>query len=313
MKQPSGCPKTRHGLRPKLSWRLQAVTRHAWHNLKMTVVGRLAIAPAEVPHPVFLIPHHNGAEFLRASLHAIRTHHPNCRVLVADATSAWDQYAAASEVCQCYQAEMRPRLFPRGHTALLNYLMRQADTDIGIFLDQDCVLLHPLTPLFQRLEQGKWLIGPRDQMWLTHPNLARLYPKAHNQPMRLGPDFIHSSLMVTSPRQIRRWLGNRPFCLPRQWRGPHIEKYYGLSQRLRLLAPESLLFLNSAHSGYGLGMVYLHLSTPLAFHNWYSGRVFGQDGKIDGLEVGWLRSEMDRFLSDFWSGALNLDLIADTL
>ena len=297
----------------KVGWvgrplRLREWVQHRW--------SRLAVPPRkEKSKLTFLIPHHNAAEFLEVCLHAVRTHHPDSHILVADSASAPEQYLAAKVVCRRFEAELLPFFLHHGHTAQLNFLLCRADAEAAVFLDQDCILMHPLHALFEELKRGKVLVGPCDEMRLTHPNFGRKYPGALNERLRLAPDFIHASLMVTRPRRLRELFGRRPFYWDPHWNreGParpfQVERYYGLCERLRRYQPGSMLALESVHSGYGLGMVYWHNSIPLAYHNWYSGRIFKLHGKVDAsLDVDWLRAEMERFLSDYWNGRLDFQL-----
>jgi len=288
--------------------RLRELVQHGW--------SRLAFPPRkEKSNLTFLIPHHNSAEFLEVCLHAVRAHHPDCRILVADSASAPEQFLTAKAVCPRFEAELLPFFFKHGHTAQLNYLLCRADSEVAVFLDQDCILLHPLHALLEELKLGKLLVGPRDEMRLTHPNFRRRYPGVLNEGLRRAPDFIHASLMVIRPRRLRELFGRRPFYWDPGWNreGParpfQVERYFGLCERLRRSQPGSMLALESVHSGYGLGMVYLHNSVPLAYHNWYSGRIFRLDGKVDAvLDVDWLRAEMERFFSDYWNGTLDFQL-----
>jgi glycosyltransferase involved in cell wall biosynthesis len=264
-------------------------------------------------HLTFLIPHHNAAEFLEVALHAVRRNHPDSQIVVADSTSAAEQYLAAKSACRRFDAELIHFFFRHGHAAQLNFLMRRARADVAVFLDQDCVLLSPLTPLFGELQRGKLLIGPRDEMRLTHPNLARQYPGLVNENLRHAPAFVHASLMITEPSRILDLFGRQPFYWNKQWNAEpverpfQVERYYGLCERLRRLQPDSLLLLDSRHAGYGLGMVYLYGGTAVAYHHWYSGRVYKLRGKIDAvLDTDWLRAEATRFIQDYWQSRVEL-------
>ncbi|MBU6402676.1 MAG: glycosyltransferase, partial [Verrucomicrobia bacterium] len=242
-----------------------------------------------------------------------RRHHPDSAIQVADSSSAPEQYLAAKAACHRFEAELIPLFFHHGHAAQLNFLLRRARSEVAVFLDQDCVVLNPLTPLFEELSRGKLLVGPRDEMRLTHPDLARRYPELAGENLRHAPDFIHASLMVVPPRQIVARLGGHPFYWDKRWNAEpvarpfQVERYYGLCERLRRLRADSLLALESRHTGYGLGMVYLHRDVPVAYHHWYSGRIFRLAGKIDTvLDTDWLRAEMRRFIENYWQGRVEL-------
>jgi hypothetical protein len=106
------------------------------------------------PHP-----HHNSAEFVDACLHAVRRHHADSRIIIADCASLRDQYVGARRACERHKAELRTGWLRDGHTGQLEYLLGLADTEVAVFLDQDCVLLRPLTPLFDHLRQDKFSRG----------------------------------------------------------------------------------------------------------------------------------------------------------
>ena len=103
----------------------------------------------------FCIAHFNSPEFLDATLHSIRRFHPESRVMVADASSAWREYVAAKSVCRRHRAELHPLAGKHRHTGLLNYMFRRIRSRVAVFLDQDCVLLARLDPLIQLVESGK--------------------------------------------------------------------------------------------------------------------------------------------------------------
>ncbi len=257
----------------------------------------------------FCLAHFNAPDFLDVTLHAIRRHYHDARIIVADASSVWPEFCAARLVCSRYGAELHPLLNFHRHTGLLNYMFRKITTPLAVFLDQDCVLLESLDPLLQKAAEGILLAGPRDEMWITNPNACARYTKLRNGRLRINPHFIHASLMVVNIGQARHWIGRRPFRWEPAW-GPHpLERYYGFTERVRRKAPQAILDLDSQHTGYGMGTVYLHGGRPIAYHNWFSGQVFGQRGKMEGvLDADWLRAEMKRFLDDYWNDRLDFKL-----
>jgi hypothetical protein len=261
----------------------------------------------------FCLSHYNAPDFLNATLHAIRRHYPDARIIVADASSVWPEFCAAKSVCARYEAELHPLLNCHRHTGLLNYMFRKITTPLAVYLDQDCVLLESLDLLLQKMAEGILLAGPRDEIGITHPNACALYPKLRNGRLRINPQFIHASLMVMNIGQMRPWIGRQPFRWDPAW-GPHpLERYYGFTERVRRKAPRAILDLDSEHTGYGMGTVYLYGGRPLAYHNWFSGQVFGQSGKMEGLlDAGWLRTEMKRFLADYWDDKVDFKLASTT-
>ena len=257
----------------------------------------------------FCIAHFNSPEILNVTLHALRHFYPGSRVIVADAVSEWSQGRLAGQICAHYQVEWHPLAANHRHTGLLNYLFRQISTPTGIFLDQDCVLLDTLDDLIKELGQGRALIGPSDEMRMTHPNLGRVYPEMMNKLLRVHAQYIHASIMLLHVPTVRGWSRFHPFTWDGKL-GPQVgERYYGITQLIRARRPEAILALENGHSAYGLGTVYLHAGRPVAYHNWYSGQIYGQHRKMDKIcDADWLRAEMARFIKDYWAGSLNLDL-----
>ena len=256
----------------------------------------------------FLIAHFNSPEFLAVCLDAIRKFHPGSSILVADATSDWDSYLAAKKECKRYGAQMRPLAIQHRHSGILNFLFQQAKTEFAVFLDQDCILLHRLDAILEKVGNEIMLAGPRDKMLLDYPLRSGTKPDFKTKFLRNYDHYIHASLMMLQPAKVRAAYGNAPFRWQKSF-GDHIhEKYHGLSHLLHKEQPQKLLFLDSIHSAYGLGMIYLDGKTPLAYHNWYSGRVFKQEGKIDGLPIDSLKAAMDRFLRDYWEKKLDFGL-----
>jgi hypothetical protein len=260
----------------------------------------------------FCIAHFNAPEFLDAALHAVRRFYPDARVIVADASSEWRQYAAAQSVCRRHGAELHPLATRHRHTGLLNYMFRQIRSRVAVFLDQDCVLLEPLDPRIRRLNLDKALIGPRDEMRCTHPGFCAGYPELAGFSLRARPEFVHASLMVMDAPRIRAWSA-KPFVWRNEWGRHPLERYYGLTELVRRNQPDGVLTLDSAHTGYGLGHVYTFNGSQIAYHQWYSGQVYGQAGKLDALfDADWLRAGMKRFLADYWAGKVDFRLAPAT-
>ena len=263
--------------------------------------------PATNPAPLtFCLAHFNSPEFLDAALHAIRRFHPAARLMVADASSAWGEYLAAKKVCARYGAELHPLAGRHRHTGLLNYMFRRIRSRIAVFLDQDCVLLASLDPLIRLIESGKILIGPRDEFITTHPNLCERYPQLAGDVFRTRPEFVHASLMVMDAPRVRAW-STKPFVWRAEWGKHPLERYYGLTELVRRNQSDGVLTLDSEHTGYGTGQVYTFNGSPIAYHQWFSGQVYGKKME-DALDADWLRAEMKRFLHDYWDGKVDFKL-----
>jgi hypothetical protein len=272
-------------------------------------INRVRGVPATNPAPLtFCLAHFNSPEFLDAALHAIRRFHPAARMMVADASSVWREYLAAKVVCARYGAELHPLAGRHRHTGLLNYMFRRIRSRIAVFLDQDCVLLASLDPLIRLIESGKILIGPRDEFTTTHPNLCERYPQTTGEVFRTRPEFVHASLMVMDTSRVRAWSA-KPFIWRAEWGKHPLERYYGLTELVRRNQSDGVLTLDSEHTGYGTGQVYTFNGSLIAYHQWFSGQVYGKTGKMeDVLDADWLRDEMKRFLRDYWDGKLDFKL-----
>jgi hypothetical protein len=229
-------------------------------------------------------------------------------MIVTDASSLWREFLAAKEVCARYGAELHPLAGKHRHTGLLNYMFRRIRSRVGIFLDQDCVLLASLDPVIQLIESGKVLIGPRDEFFTTHPNLCEHYPQMTGQAFRTRPKFVHASLMVMDAPRVRAWSA-KPFVWRAEWGTHPLERYYGVTQLVRQNQPDAVMTLDSEHTGYGLGQVYFFNGSPVAYHQWFSGQVYGQAGKLENMfDADWLRDEMKRFLRDYWNDKVDFKL-----
>jgi hypothetical protein len=260
----------------------------------------------------FCIAHFNSPDFLGACLHAIRRFHPEARVMVADASSVWREFLAAKKVCARHRAELHPLAGKHRHTGLLNYMFRRIRSRVAVFLDQDCVLLASLDPVIRLIESGKILIGPRDEFFMTHPNLCERYPQLTGHSFRHRPEFVHASLMVMDTPRIRAWSA-KPFIWRAEWGKHPLERYYGLTELVRRNQSDGVLTLDSEHTGYGLGQVCFYNGSPLAYHQWFSGQVYGQAGKLESIfDADWLRAEMKRFLRDYWDGKVDFRLASAT-
>ena len=270
-------------------------------------VGRMTGAAPNPCAPTFCIAHFNAPGFLDATLHSIRRFHPEARIIVADASSEWREYLGAKTVCRKHRAELHPLATRHRHTGLLNYMFRQIRGRIGIYLDQDCLLLDKLDPLIQQIESGKALAGPRDEFWFTQPDFCARFPKLAGQRLRDRPEFVHASLMVMDVPRIRQWSA-KPFIWRDEWGKHPLERYYGLTELVRRNQPDGILMLDGRHTGYGFGQVYLFNGRPLAYHQWYSGQVYGRTDSVDGNDPDWLRGEMKRFLDDYWNDKVNFKL-----
>ena len=260
-------------------------------------INRVRGVPATNPAPLtFCIAHFNSPEFLDAALHAIRRFHPAARVMVADASSVWREYLAAREVCARYGAELHPLAGRHRHTGLLNYMFRRIRSRVAVFLDQDCVLLASLDPLIRLIESGKVLIGPRDE-FTDHPSKPLRALSADDR----GSVPQAAGICPCQPDGDGRAAGSRV-----------VNQAVRLACRMGKASVGTLLRFDRigqtqpagwradfglGATGYGLGQVCFFNGSPVAYHQWFSGQVYGQTDKMENtLDADWLRDEMKRFL-----------------
>ena len=261
----------------------------------------------------FCIPHHNSPEFLEIALRAIRQHHADSRVLVADSTSRREAFVAAKELCRQYEAELHPAFGKHGHSYLLHQLWRVVTSEVAAFMDQDCVLLASLDPLLRQIENGIVLIGPRDGVTLDHPHYCRA--NGGPQEFRTRPMFAHPSLMVVNANKVHELAGERPFRWREELWGPEPqppEGPYALSECVRRYEADALLLLENRHTGYCYGTVYLYNSEPIAYHNWHSS-VYGDPAAKQNETYDWMLRETKRFLDDYWNDSLDFQLSVESI
>ena len=216
------------------------------------------------------------------------------------------------------QATFPPSKF--SHSEYLNYLFSKTESDIVLFLDQDCLVLRPIGSLLKRLEKGTVLLGPLDLFFVAGDHVKGQH--MHNWIARQSPPpgYIHAAFMLLNAGVVREKFGATEVFsyLPDVKLKEHFggEPYYGITQRCRRAQlPIDFMFMLPGYYGVCAELAYDGL--VYAVHLWYSCRIIGkkpdefldyywEDGKwsYDLVNVGWLMSEKQRFLEDYWNGKL---------
>ena len=275
------------------------------------------------------IPFYLDTNCLRASLDAVKRFVKPNRVLVnnaspeIDITQICENSGLSYTITKC--ARIQDGVYT-DHCGCLDLLFSKTESDTVLVLDQDCLLTQPITPLLKRIEKGTVLLGPLDLYCATGEHIKG--QKIHNFVSRLTPlpGYIHACFMLMNAKVIREKFGTMPFRFPSDVKpfGYGIlgaEPYYGLTYYCRK-AELPIDFMFMLPGCYGICAELAYDNFVYAVHLWYSSRVVGKqphelldyvwkDGTIQGqwlnaVEVGWLQTEKQRFLQDYWSNKLKI-------
>jgi len=279
------------------------------------------------------IPFYLDVECLHACLDAVKRFVKPEHVLVNNASPEIDitQICEESELpCTITnQARIQNKVYT-DHCGSLDHLFSKTESDTVLFLDQDCLLTRPITPLLKRIEKGTVLLGPLDLFCVTGDHVKG--QKIHNFVARLTPipGYIHTSFMLMNAKVVREKFGGTPFRYPSNVK-PYgygvlgAEAYYGITYYCRKAAlPIDFMFM--LPGCYGTCAELAYDNKVYGVHLWYSSRVIGmnpdelldyawedgvqEDGRgnwvLGNVEVGWLQSEKKRFLQDYWGGKLKI-------
>lgn len=182
--------------------------------------------------------------------------------------------------------------FGNWHEAI-SWLWDNCPTDIGVFLDDDCMLLNDITPLIEQAPCGVEGIIPfskggllRNSPGYYDMTFMAINIKEFNQ--RFGRDAILTD-MVKARKEIEA--------------GRSIEHFYGVSQHLR----DEFRTLRARLSNYGLATVYEDTSTkatPYMIHLWYgSWKHRHAENEVDAKEM---QEREDKFIKDYWANTLRV-------
>ena len=276
----------------------------------------------EVCIPFFL-----DLDSLRACLDAVKRFAKPEHVLVNNASPEID----ITQICEDSELNYSVTVLTKtDHCACLDNLFSKSQSDTILVLDQDCLLTRPITPLLNQIEKGTVLLGPLDLFFVTGEHVKG--QKIHNFVTRLTPlpGYIHACFMLMNANVIRKKFGNTPFRYPLNiklfgYGTLGAEPYFGITYYCRKAGlPIEFMFMLPGYYGTCAELAYENM--VYAVHLWYSSRIIGKKSKDfldyawedgageDGcgrwlagnVEVGWLQSEKQRFLEDYWNNKLKI-------
>jgi len=153
----------------------------------------------------------------------------------------------------------------KDHTLALNHLIYigcKVGAERLIILDQDAILVDSLDDLRSYIPQKAILAGVRD----TRNSI---------------PLLIHPSLMILDPRYFCTVGGNASaYGPPTRYADKIWEPYYGISYR----ALGKIIYIDNKRLESGIS-AYYYKGRIVAYHAWYSSRVFLAKDILDGFNV----------------------------
>lgn len=152
------------------------------------------------------------------------------------------------------------------------------ETDIGIFIEHDCILMKSIKPLIDMVASGEVdVIGAEEVI----------------EGLRFAPEMMCNSFTVINMKKLKELGLHNINVRDREKRnkfGYHVESSHGLYQTF-----SNKMYLRIKRSGYGYGTFY----GDYAHHMWYgSHRKRMLDSDVD---KNWLVQESDRLLYDYWT------------
>ena len=159
-------------------------------------------------------------------------------------------------------------------------LMNACKTDIGVFMEHDCLLLKPIDDLIERLDTYD-LIGIEDKL----------------DGIRNSPNFAAQNFFILNVKKFKEGgvervrVNAEPL---RKLNMQNIESAYGITQNSK-----NILFLPTKKSGYGKGTFY----GDYIHHMWF-GSYQIRTIEEDGVDREWLWLEEQRLLDDYYSNKL---------
>lgn len=215
----------------------------------------------------FLIPHASSEELFSICKEAIYGFFPKANILVADKDR-----------------------FPHWNQAI-KWLWDNCPTDIGIFIDDDCILLEDISSLINRVKNGNYyMVG-----------VEGIIPHKSGQYLRYSPHYYDMTFMVIDIARFKKEFGDdievdRELAKKEIPEGRSIEKYYGISQKLR---NKSIYNLYAELSDYGEATTYGVGGVKYMIHLWYGA--YKHRGEKDHKEI------QDLFIKDYKERKSNID------
>jgi hypothetical protein len=160
-------------------------------------------------------------------------------------------------------------------------LMGACPTDIGVFMEHDCVLLKPIDDLIEKLGEYD-LIG-----------VEEVYGG-----MRNSPGFANQNFFILDTKRFIQEHGLDGINMRDLEKYTHLqnrESGYGISQ-----SSKNIYWLKMTPSGYGHGSYY----GDYIHHMWF-GAYRKRLVESDGVDRQWLDDEVYRFLKDYDEGHID--------
>ena len=224
------------------------------------------------PRFSFLVTYYAHPELLRACLDSIRRFHPEAPIVISQQAGD-DPIPDALKPFTRISHDMSANRW----AAAAQGLMKACPTDIGVFLEHDCVLLKPADDLVAKLGAYN-LIGVEEVI----------------EKLRHSPGFAAQSFFILDVKRFLESYGIEAVCVSNPealGQLKNVESAYGITQH-----SERILFLPVIRSGYAWGTYY----GDQVHHLWY-----GSYRKRLAEEYGgWLEHETKRFLADYEAGLI---------
>lgn len=246
------------------------------------------------PEVTFIIAHYNGADFLELCLQSIGRFSPfPHQVVIGDNGSSPVELAKVRQLLRP-DDELLHIPLPDWHPSILEKLFRRADTRFVVTMDQDCLLLsEEWLKLFDDLRpEHRLLAGARDLCAL-----------------RSSPQMVHVSFILLDKQRITNTLNGPLFYGEMPDYGSfqvcQQEYYHSLTCKALRYHPDSIVYLDPLQApDYGYGNFWCRQDVPVAYHQWYSGRIspMADEDSLDGYRVEVLRTAKEHFISDYKSG-----------
>jgi glycosyltransferase involved in cell wall biosynthesis len=253
----------------------------------------------------FIIAHYNCADFLEICLDSIRAFTPGSvsyRITVGDNGSNPGQLERVRQLLKPGE-DLHQFPKPHCHVTILETLYQLANSRYVVVLDQDCVLLSGewLKLLDDLQPQSKLLAGARDLCAIRH-----------------SPRMIHVSFVLLDKKRISDCLSGPLFFgeVPGydSYQIRQAEPYHALTCKALQYHPDAIVYLEPLNSmDYGFGTFWRRGREPIAYHQWYSGRIsdFRTDSIIDGISIQWISGANQNFLNDYRNHRVKIPLVAD--
>lgn len=227
----------------------------------------------------FLVTYYDQEDQLRACINSIRKFYPKVPIILSQEDCDFP-IAEDIKVDKHIYHSMRRESW----AGACKGLMKSCPTDIGVFVEHDCVLLKPIDDLVNKLNQFD-LVG-----------IEEVYPG-----MRNSPGFANQNFFIIDVKKFIDKHGLDSVNMKDIDNYKHLqnrESGYGITQN-----SNNIYWLKLTPSGYGKGSFY----GDYIHHMWFGGyrqRIV----ESDGIDRKWLDDEVYRFLKDYENSCIKCRL-----